>query len=192
MHGEGYRGHLPGAVLKKDRRLLIHSCRCRFPLAQYAVRRLFHKAPHNAERVHANVEHGAPRQIPVKKAILHIVFFKTAEIDSDHLDSAQLAALHNTPQLLVQRHVPDRHRLGQDESLALCKRGHLIKFLRIEGDRLFYKQMLAVFERFLHKPIVRVMGAGNVDDIHIVVHEHFVDRPVDLFNAVLFGKSDCL
>ena len=86
--------------------------------------------------------------------------------------------------------MPDRHRLSQNEALALRERDHLVELLRIESDRLLDKQVLAVFQRLLHEAVVSIVRAGDVNDVDIVVREHLVDRRVHLPNAILFGKSN--
>ena len=128
MHGERHRRHLASAVLQQDRRLFIHTGGCRKPLADYPVRLLFHKTAHNAEGIHADIKHGASRQVPVEEAVLHVVFLKASEVDSDHLDPAQFSAADNAPQFLVQRHMPDRHCLRQDQVFACGKCRHLFEF----------------------------------------------------------------
>ena len=86
--------------------------------------------------------------------------------------------------------MPDRHRLSQNEALALRERDHLVELLRIESDRLLDEQVLAVLQRLFHEAVVSVVRTGDIDDVDIVVREHLVDCPVDLSNAILFGKSN--
>ena len=88
--------------------------------------------------------------------------------------------------------MPDGHRLAEDQILFLCKRDHLVKLARVEGDGLLDKEVFAVLERTLHKVVVRIVRAGDVDDVNLIVKEHLIDGVIHLLDAVLFSKGDRL
>ena len=88
--------------------------------------------------------------------------------------------------------MPDCHSLGDDNAVFFCKLNCFFKLTAVERNCLFAENVLFIFKSLADILNVGVVRCGNVDYVNIFVGENLVNAVVHLFNAVFFGKAECL
>ena len=185
MKGQRDGGHFLGAVLKHDDRLLVDAARCKTRHRDDFLRVFREEKTCAGQSVDADVEECAARETEIEEAVFHIVRLITAEAQLRETKRAELARLDARGERTIERHVVDRHRLSEDESLLLGERGRRRKLVRIERDGLFREYMLAGGERLHDVGRMRIVRRRDVDDVNVRVGEESRRRIVRFFYAEL-------
>ena len=180
--------HLALLVLQKHTGLLIDTGRRVEDLRGDFLRAGAHEPAYEGQRVDADVEHRAAREIAVEESVLHVVGLVTAEVHRDEAQRAEVTALDALAQRAVDWHVVDRLRLREHDMMLHRELDGLFELVVVERDGLLAEHMLARGQSLAQVLDMRVVRRRDIDDVDIRVRKHIFRLIIDLADAVLLRK----
>ena len=102
---------------------------------------------------------------------------------------AKLAGIHAAAQLLIQGHVEHRSGVHKDHVVLVGDGTGLVELGRVKGNGLLAEHVLASCQSGAQVSDMRVMRGGDIDRVDVRIGIEVLDRVIDLFDAILLGKS---
>ncbi len=188
MQRERDHRHLQVRVAHHDSAGHVHAGAAGVDDGNHVVGLAEHEQARHAERVDANVEHGATGELGVKETVVGVVLLVAAKVHLSEVHLAKLIALGTADQLAVERHMQNGRGIDELQAALVCQRASLVELLGVQGDGLLAQHVLAGGERRAQIGDVRVVRRGDVDGVDRGVGEHLVEVLVDTLHAVALGE----
>ena len=84
----------------------------------------------------------------------------------------------------------DCHCLSDDDMILICQFFHLIQFITVKCNRLFYQNMFSILNCLFHKFFMCIVRCCDINYINIPISKHLIIIRINFPYAILFTKCD--